>query len=215
MEYRNISREISQVAKDYQYQEPPSFLLQLQDWLSELSRLIRDFLNSLNFPGFGGADNTKIADFLQVLVVVAAVLMIIMVAILSLRRLEHLELQRKLALGKLETAEEILDAAGFKKQAAKLAEARLWREACRAIYMSTLFLLDEKKILAFASTKTNYEYIYSLKADARGKKILKPFREMVDEFEQLWFGYYQASENNYGNCLKLIDLIEAQTSEPL
>ena len=47
---------------------------------------------------------------------------------------------------------------GADKFIAQLLKENATKEACRALYMSCLHLLDEDEIAVFAPTKTNYEY---------------------------------------------------------
>ncbi len=184
MEFRNISHEIAEIAKDYDYQQPPDLLVKLQDLIAYLLRLLRDFLSYLRIPQLGGSDSRGVANLLQVLVITAGVVAVVMVLLLVASRLRTLQAQRQLALGSMVVAESPLDSKGWRALAEELKGKSSYKEACRAVYMSILLLLDEQKIMAFSATKTNYEYFYALK---RLTKVAQSFRSLVDLVEHIWF----------------------------
>lgn len=213
MEAKNIAGQIAEVAKNYHYHEPPSVLVKLQEMLTNLIRAIRDWLNMLQMPQTGSADTRIVGDLLKFLVVVVAVVAAIVVIILIARRLSHLTNQRKLARGEMIVGESSLDSAGWLNHAKELFQGGANREACRAIYMSCLHLLDESDIAVFAPTKTNYEYFYSLK---KHPEIATQFRQLVDTVEYIWFGNKQAEESDYFESLTLFSNIkEAVAKLPL
>ena|ERR1700679_618668 len=71
--------------------------------------------------------------------------------------------------------------------------------------MSTLHLLDERNIMAFSATKTNYEYFYALK---RMAKVAESFHNLVDLVEHIWFGDKEATGEDYKQCREQARLAE-------
>jgi hypothetical protein len=205
MEFKNISHEISEIAKNYDYRQPPDILIKLQDLISYLYRLIRDFLSYLRLPQFSGSDTRGVANLLQVLVVMAGVVAAVMVLLLVASRLSVLQTQRKLALGSIVVGESPLDSRGWLALAEELEGKASYKEACRAVYMSILHLLDERRIIAFSATKTNYEYFYALK---RMAKVAESFRNLVDLVEHIWFGDKAATGEDYRQCRQQASLVE-------
>lgn len=206
MESRNIAKEIAAVAQNYNYQEPPFLLVKLQELMSALMRVLRDLLNMLRIPSPADSDTRLVGNLIQGLLIVAATAAIIIVILLIARRLSHLETQRKLAQGGIIVGESQLDAGGWRQLATRLSQTGSYREACRALYMSCLHNMDENKIAVFAPTKTNYEYIYSLK---KWPKIVGHFRSLVDAVELIWFGGKAANAQDYQLSLSLLTQLEA------
>jgi hypothetical protein len=204
MEFRNISREIAEIGKNYDYQQPPDILIKLQDLLAYFLRLLRDFLSYLKLPELGSSDSRSVATLLQVLVITAGVVAVVMVLLLVASKLRALQAQRNLALGSMVVAESPLDSKGWLMLGEELEAKGSHREACRAVYMSTLHLLDEQKIIAFSATKTNYEYFYALK---RLSKVAQSFRNLVDLVEYIWFGDKEATSEDYTQCRKQAGII--------
>jgi hypothetical protein len=210
MEAKNIAGQIAEVAKNYDYHEPPSALVKLQELLTNLIRAIRDWLNMLQFPQTGSSDTRFVGNLLQTLLVVTAIVAAVIVIVLIARRLTHLNDQRKLARGEMIVGESPLDSNGWHDHATQLFQNGANREACRAIYMSCLHLLDEAGIADFAPTKTNYEYFYSLKKEPT---IASQFRKLVDTVETIWFGNKVAEPDDYYESLAHFDDIRQAVSQ--
>jgi len=208
MEYKNIAGEIVDVAKSYEYQEPPGILVKLQELLTAVARAVRDFLNMLQLPQTGSSDTRLIGNLLQLLLAVAAVVAVAIVLFLVLRRMKYLRAQKQLTLGEMLAGESVLDSKGWRNLAEELFQKGSSREACRAIYMSCLHLLDESAIAVFAPTKTNYEYFYALK---QYPPIAQSFRQLVDNVELIWFGGKIADVSDYDQCLRLLKVLTAET----
>lgn len=205
MDSRNIAKEIAEIAKDYDYQQPPGLLIKIQEIITSIIRAIHDILSLIELPQTGSSDTKLVGDLLQTLVVLVAVLALAVVAIVILRRIKQIESQKKLAGGELIVRESELDSRGWRSFAAQLFKENATKEACRALYMSCLHLLDEDEIAVFAPTKTNYEYFYTLK---QKPSIAQNFRPLVDTVELIWFGNKDAEESDYNDCLDLLSKIE-------
>lgn len=205
MEPRNIAKEIAEIARDYNYQQSPYLLVKLQEFVSAVVRALRDLLNLLHLPTAGDSDTKLVGNLLQILLMAAGIAVVIIVILMIARKLSHLEFQRKLARGGIIVGESSLDAAGWKAQAEALNDGGSYREACRALYMSALRRLDENKIAVFAPTKTNYEYIYSLK---KWPAVASAFRPLVDNVELIWFGGKVAASSDYAASLSLLSSLE-------
>lgn len=212
MEPRNIASDIARVAQNYNYHEPPLFLIKLQEFIANAVRVLRDLLNMLRLPSPGESDTRIVGNLLQLMLMAAGTAVVIIVILMVARRLSHIEMQRKLAKGGIIVGESKLDAAGWKELAAKLALSKNFREACRALYMSALHNLDENKIAVFAPTKTNYEYIYSLK---KWPTLAGQFRSLVDLVELIWFGGKTAVQDDYQLCLEILVGLEGASRSAL
>ncbi|MBP9094622.1 DUF4129 domain-containing protein [bacterium] len=209
MDSRNIAKEIAEVAKDYDYQQPPGLLIKIQEIITSIIRAIHDLLSLIELPQTGSSDTKLVGDLLQTLVLIVAVIAAAVVTIVIVRRLKQIETER-LAGGQLIVRESELDSKGWRSLATQLLEENSTKEACRAIYMSCLRLLDEDKIAVFAPTKTNYEYFYALK---QKPSIAQYFRPLVDTVELIWFGNKEAEKSDYTDCLNLLDEIEKAAAQ--
>ena len=106
-----------------------------------------------------------------------------------------------------------LDQQGWKNYAQELVQKENYRDAIRAVYMSTLYLLDEKGIMKFAQNKTNYEYLYALGTRGSIKHSLQqPFRNLVDRVESVWFGFASCDKSDYDFCLGVLTEMETTLS---
>lgn len=194
MGFRDVSKEISQVGSGYHFAETPPFI---EDFLGSLSRLWRalvEWFRDLFQHSGGTLDSRGMSWLLQVAVYVVAVLAIVAAAYILIRRAKSAALAAASATKGATVVEELLDAAGWQKQADKLAAQKEYKNACRAIYLSLLQHLHENEIAQFAPAKTNYEYGYML---ARYPDIQKRFRELADGVEVIWFGNKTAEMDDY------------------
>jgi len=205
MEFKNIAGQIGEVAKNYDYHEPPGVLVKLQELMTAIARAIRDFLDLLQLPQTGSSDTKLVGNLLQILLALAAVVAIAIVIFLVVRRVKHLQAQKQMTLGEMIDGERALDSKGWRNLAEQLTQNGSLREACRAIYMSCLHRLDESSIAVFAPTKTNYEYFYALK---QYPAIAQNFRTLVDLVELIWFGGKAATASDYRECVSLLNRIE-------
>jgi hypothetical protein len=121
--------------------------------------------------------------------------------------MKQLRDQAQLAKRGVSSLEEILDSAGWKQKAQELAQKRLFKDACRALYLSVIYALDEKRILPFAPTRTNYEYWYAL---AGKESLQRGFRRLADLVEIMWFGNHHAQMEDYDDCVRLSTGLEEE-----
>lgn len=205
MKYHDVSKPLSQMSGDYQFKEPPQILVSAQDFLAKILRNIIDFLRQFKIDLPDVADTKSVGDIMQVLIICTMVIVILLVLFTLYKRLNDLQRQAQIAKVGLATGLEILDSKAWKMKAKEHAESLDWREACRAVYMSSLYLMDENGILKFVATRTNYEYYYALSSF---KKLRQPFRDLVNIVEGIWFGNDTATKTEYENCVEDLTKIE-------
>jgi hypothetical protein len=211
METKNITAQIAEVAKNYDYKEPPSFLVMFQDWIAYVLRTISDFLGSFKIIIPGLSDVSTVSSIMQFLLYLAGIAAAGAVMYLVWNRLGYLNTQTQLARGGKAITQSLLDSAGWRNEAGELATKAEWRDACRAIYLSLLRLLSEKHIAEFAPTRTNYEYFYMLASHPR---LQHGFREVASRVESIWFGGADASESDYQYCLAKVDELSGEVEKP-
>lgn len=208
MEYKDISKEIAEVSQGYNFHKPPDVLVSLQEVMGRLWRWILDWLDTIFHLRLKGAsDSRSMSDLMQMGVYLAGVIGICVLIYFLYRRLnQQSEAARNLKKGATDI-EEILDAAGWKTQAAKLASNQDHKGACRALYLSLLQCMHEAGVAEFAPTKTNYEYAYAL---AGNPVIQKAFKDVANNVEMIWFGNKEASVVDYDGILNSVQSIEPE-----
>lgn len=70
-------------------------------------------------------------------------------------------------------------------RAQEMADARDYRTAVRYLYLSALLTLDERGLLRYDRTKTNREYVRSLRNEPT---LAAKLREVIDLFDRVWYG---------------------------
>ena len=198
MEVKDVTAQIAEVAKQYQYKEAPSFLVMFQDWITWVLRTISDFLSSFRILIPGLSDTRTVSSIMQFLLYLAGIVAAGAVMYLVWHRLGDLKIQSQLARGGKAVTQTLLDSSGWRTEAADLAAKGQWKDACRAIYLSLLRLLAEKQIAEFSVTRTNYEYFYVL---APYPALQQGFREIASLVESIWFGGANASQADYDYCV--------------
>jgi hypothetical protein len=202
MEFRDISAEIASVSANYASHKLPVWWLRLQEILRQLCQWLQDFLNKIfHHHGPGPADSSSLSTLLQYGLYLAGALSFLTICFLLFRRAARQA--RRLAAQKRGAAsvEAILDAGGYAEEAERLAVQGDFKGACRAIYLSLLQNLHEKKVAIFAPAKTNYEYRYLLVSYPQLSSLFASLAEIV---EQVWFGNKQAFADDYAQCKKIL-----------
>jgi hypothetical protein len=206
MDFHDISPIIQDVAKNYRYHKPPGFIIFIQDLITKLMRLLSDFLSSLHFY-VPAHDTRMVGNLLKFAWFGAGAIGVLAVSYYAWRRLKQLKIADQNAKRGQTASEIFLNADAWRKQADELAAKKEWKEACRALYFSLLKRLDEKGVVEFMPTRTNYEYWYAL---ARHKPIAVPFRQIANIVESSWFGNRNATTDDYDQCVEFLAQAQAE-----
>lgn len=209
MEFKDVTATIQEVAGGYQYKDPPDFLLKLQEVITYLWRMVSDFLKHLRLTIPGFANSSAVADLMQMLLIGAGVLCFLAILVFAWSKMSQLRAAENLAKRGAQSTDIDLDSRGWKAKAEELAAAGHFREAVRALYLSLIYLMDEKGIIDFAPTRTNYEYYYAL---TTSRPLQKGFRRMADRVEEIWFGNHPAEQNDFQACNDLLSSLESEVA---
>lgn len=209
MNPRDIAPEIAYVAGKYNYKKPPDLFLQIQEWIDKAWRFVTDVLSSLRLHMPGMADTSVVGNVMQILVLVTGALCLFVIVYFAMKRMSQLSAQAQLAKKGHAANYRLLDAQGWKKEAADLAQRGEWREACRALYMSSLRILHENAVLEFAPTRTNYEIYYALAA--RSEQLARSFRRLANNVELIWFGNKKAESADYNQLADQLSALEQES----
>jgi hypothetical protein len=202
MNFRDIAPEIAAIAKQYSYKKPPDLLVQLQEWIDKAYRWIADLLASLKIHMPALADTNVVGNVMQFLIILVGGVCLFAIVFLAMKRMGQLNAQSQLARRGQSEAHRLLDAAAWRKEAQELAGQGHWKEACRAVYMSSLRYMHEASVIEFAPTRTNYEYWYAL--SPRSEILARSFRNLANRTELVWFGKQSASQEDYERCLSFL-----------
>jgi len=80
-----------------------------------------------------------------------------------------------------------------------------YRLAVRFHFLNTLQRLSEKGSLSLAAEKTNYQYVNEIDAEKR-----KPFSTLVLNYDYVWYGHIDISQEQYGQIANLFNGFNAK-----
>lgn len=208
MQFKDVNEELAKLAGQYDYKKPPDFLVKIQEWISDLLRMILDFLKGFNVV-LPQAETGIVGDLVQAALLLSGLTCLVLLIVFMFRRFARLRVQSIQDKGGATIVEENLDSKGWKSQADQYAGESKWKEACRCLYLSLLHGLDEKGILSYNPTRSNYEYWYAL---ANRSPLQSGFRRLADIVELVWFGNQTACKDDFIECTRLVG--EMEKAEP-
>jgi hypothetical protein len=101
-----------------------------------------------------------------------------------------------------EAAGEVLTSEAALQRAQSLSSEGNYRNAVRYLYLSALLLLDERGFLVYDRSKTNLEYLHTLKETAG---LAGPLKAVIDLFDRVWYGYESISAGAYQDYVEYIN----------
>ena len=163
------------------------------DWLQELVPAVE-----LHGTGYGDL-------VINIIIWVLVILFVIILIFILLKLLEHYRKTEKeefTAILNIETGK--LDSSSWIDLARNCASKGAYRDACRAVYMSIIFYLDEKELIKYDNAKTNMEYLQLVRSKA---ELYTPLKEIVNIFEFVWYGEQPGSKEEYDTCIEYYDRV--------
>jgi hypothetical protein len=103
---------------------------------------------------------------------------------------------------------EDLNAINFEARISEAVKNDDFRLAIRWHYLKMLFVLDQKKLIAFAPYKTNIDYKYELK----DKQALNFFLSLSRIYEYVWYGEFKVTSANYASNAQDFNDFEKQVN---
>ena len=169
-----------------------------------LTRLIRDFLRWISqfLPKPAESDSSAlpwinlIAKLLVVITAGVVLFFIIRLLLHRFKRKGKIKVKKKaeprIVLGeRLEPEQTSTD---LLSEAEELARRGELRAAIRKAYIALLVELGDRKFISLAQHKTNRDYVNSLR---NVPQIHSNMRGLTDSFERHWYGFAQATENDW------------------
>ena len=184
---------------------------QTQDnqWLSKLWDSFVRWLRSLYLRIFGkppGSISIDTSMLTSPLAILSAVLLILMIAYVLRSLLVDFSSDAILKESG-DGADETLSAEGAFEKAQRLSRERDFRSAVRYLYLSSLLLLDERGLLRYDRSKTNREYLRSV---SYSPEIALPFRDVIQVFDDVWYGYHSLDEASFKHYSRRVEEIKDQ-----
>jgi len=84
-----------------------------------------------------------------------------------------------------------------------------YRTAVRLLYLSTLLLLEERKLLRYDRTLTNREYLRQVADNASLGEALRP---VVDTFDEVWYGQVEPDAGSYEAYARQVERVREEAS---
>lgn len=93
-----------------------------------------------------------------------------------------------------ETGDEALTVNTALRRAQTLSRAGDYRAAVRYLYLSSLLLLEERRLLRYDRSRTNREYLHSV---AHLPQLATILRDVTEVFDRVWYGHQSLDEAAY------------------
>jgi hypothetical protein len=203
----DIHLQIGSIAKNYHYHEPIPWLIYLRDSLTHAYRWLLDWLSSLLLAFHVEADTRAVGNTMKAMFILAGASAIGLIIVLALRQLKRRNQKAEITPTDVYRCDRLLTYNDWLKKAIEATKVCQWKEACRAVYMACLRLLDERGILPFVATRTNLEVCYALSGN---KRVADIFRRLASNVDTIWFGRKEADEEDFHNCLSHFKSIEQE-----
>jgi hypothetical protein len=209
-QFQDLHASIADVSQHYHFQEMPGVVTNLQEWISNAIRWLVDLLARLFSLTPMTSDTRAFGDVMKhIWYIVGFLCALALILVIAKRAWDAMRGSAGKA-GGVQGVTRTMNAGDWKKEANLLADKGDWRFGCRALYMSSLRLLDEAGVLSYGPSRTNYEYWYALKKE---KGIQQHFRELADVIDESWFGNRTVGQGEFKKCSTLLTDIEQEISK--
>lgn len=208
-ECQDIHTLIAQVAQHYHFPSALSFTKIIEQFVYHFFRWLFDLIRVLVALLPGTTDTRSVSDLIKLVLLCLGISAALILARIIYLRLWQLSKQQRSGNATPDRFLLTQSSSQWQKQAFALTHTKQWKEACRALLMASLRLLDEHEIVPFMSSGTNLEYWYAL---GQYQQIRRIFRSISDTVDRCWFGSDQATEDDFRNCLEYFRTIESEAS---
>jgi hypothetical protein len=205
----DVHLQIADVARNYHYHEPIPWLVYLRDLAATALRWLWDWISSLFAIIPIQADTRLVGNTIKLVLLVLGGLSILLILYLAWSKFRDIAKQAALAKTIPLSIDGPFNSQDWFNEAIESSKASRWKEACRALYMSCLRLLDEREILSFVPTRTNFEVWYAL---SKYQNLAKIFRPLADRVDTLWFGTKLAEERDFLSSLSSLKDIRVEVA---
>ena len=155
------------------------------------------------FDGFGSGEGSKAVS------ITLSIIVLVLFLLLLAHVLARLGLGRLLGSQSMET-EDIYagpdSPRGALDEASRAASSGDFRTALRLVYLAVLLRLDERDLIRFDRTGTNWEYLAALRGNPEFHQLLRP---VTVTFDRKWYGREAAGESDYTTFVEAYAAAEA------
>lgn len=174
---------------EFQWQQAEPSLW--QQWGERFFAWLNEWLNKL----FGGQSmNVNAGSPIKILLSVFAILIFAALIFFVLRDLFTALVSESTLDSEEQSGEVPLTAENALHRAQELSRGGDYRSAVRFLYLSSLLLLEERGLLRYDRSKTNREVLRSV---ADQPDLKKPLHDVVEVFDQVWYGYQALDQADY------------------
>lgn len=167
-------------------------------WFEMVSRWFNRLINSIFSGRFEEKYTTPVMIILFLIVLLAVLLF------LYKKRPELFMRSKKTRPLAYDIEEENIHGIDFKKEISAALDSGNYRLAIRLIYLHTLRILSDNKLIDWQIHKTPTEYLYEI----NNKDLKPPFRKLTNHFLQIRYGNYNASIELYETMLDIREQIK-------
>ena len=208
-----IQSDLRQILSDPEYAvKPPGETIaqRVGRWISEQWTAFKDWLDRIF--SFGGRAGPGTARFMMWVVLAALIIGIAYVLAYAIRRGKwgkgsrgQRRPERTVSTDALE--ERVEDPDSLLAVARELAASGQFHRAYRAIFLAILLRMDKVELIRFDRSRTNGEYLRSLRAHP---DVLAWMRPLANDFDFRWYGGHPVDEPDYRRALSLYERFTAE-----
>jgi hypothetical protein len=158
-------------------------------FVDRIKKALYRWFNRHDFQGVG-----NVLDAFTAVVVIVAIILLICLIAFALTFIGRRAMRGRTSLQENDIYAGPRTPKGALDESARLAAEGDFRSALRLAYLATLLRLDDKEIIRFDRTGTNWEYLYMLRNRSRLYAMLRP---VTVTFDCKWYGHEPATETDY------------------
>ncbi|GAB5558040.1 MAG: hypothetical protein SchgKO_22530 [Schleiferiaceae bacterium] len=160
-------------------------------------------------PGKAPAISSEIFSFLAIAFLVAFGIFLLYKIIENSRLAKVPASKSRIRALSLSDAEENLSSRDLTDLIKQAYEANDYRAIVRLEYLQLLQNLDDNKHIVWKRQKTDYMYFYELSKP----EMRKPFGQLIEVFQYIWYGHMEATENHVKQTVAYISQINPTSHE--
>ncbi len=169
-----------------------NLLTKIAEWYEKIRKFILNFFISNHIDVKSGN-----FEFWQKLIIAIIILTALTITIAYLYKIY---VKNRSKLKKINDSSQIslLDSNYFENEACEFVAKADYENALRSLYLASITLFVEKKIINYEFNKTNYEIKRILD---KYPKYQESFNIIANKFERVFYGEYKIIESEYITCL--------------
>lgn len=168
--------------------------------------IIEKISNAVKWMLGSGQIGNGLSQVLSVILASAIIVLFIALIAFVLARIGAAGIASRTAAGMNDLYEGPKTPKAALSEAARLASEGDYRSALRLVYLAILLKLDDRELIRFDRTGTNWEYLAKLRPYSELQEILRP---VTIAFDEKWYGHAPASDEDYREFLDIYHNVES------